>query len=736
MSVNDNFADALTLAFPSTVSGDNTGDTREVGEPVNLIDGGANQPLNTVWWKFIPTQTGVVKIKRTVGIMDHKMVLYKGTAFANLVQIQEAVLNDATGANPRIIAFVCAGEQYYLQFGNQASGPGSFTLDAVFELRTFTTGWLSAGWTSYDALMHGIAQDQGGDFPAMLGTDLAFDEVQGGAYFDQSAIGRVGARLHHWGGNERGTRGDGTVLVDPENDIIVLPQEITALPDIASYDLNWVTVLALTASGDLYGWGAVGGTGAPWPGGNNNGNITTPTLTKTGVTHYAIGNSSAVCRTSDGKIWHTGSRFWLSPITQQEGWADITGSLPTNVSAIYHGPSDAFIRLSTGAIWAMGRNFSGQQGRGNTSVVTTWSDTGQTADSMQMNHRGAYWVRGTAVYYSGESVAPFNNVGTPPTTPRLMDLLPPISKLATVPIDGSGDGLALTAAGDVYVWGAQGAIFLTQLVADPYFASSPTDGYAVPQWGDYQGGPRPIQIPSDWLITDISCGDYASFLRIQVLTPLDELCDDFEDGLIHPQWALTQDGGPAVETSGKIDTGGATLYSSEYKYKLHNSHFAWYGRFEGAQPGTGFGFYLFPNGDSWQTAAADELVEFQFHYAHNISDLDIYCYSGAAYVLDQFSPASYTLPIPDVWIRVRDTGTDLVVDYATLASPDPLNPAHWTTICTFAGKRGSPTVALWPEWEPGANPDQWQLWQVNFCPAPPYPTPAQSRRFARAYIID
>jgi alpha-tubulin suppressor-like RCC1 family protein/uncharacterized protein YkwD/thiol-disulfide isomerase/thioredoxin/plastocyanin/uncharacterized membrane protein YphA (DoxX/SURF4 family) len=131
---NDDFAAAMPLNLPASVSGDNMLATMEEGEPSTYCWG---EMTHTVWYELTPTINGLLAASAQSTAFDPGIELYtlvegEGTPFERLNPAAEC---DYYGELWRLSTAVQAGQKYYLRVGVYgATAGGEFTLDiALYE---------------------------------------------------------------------------------------------------------------------------------------------------------------------------------------------------------------------------------------------------------------------------------------------------------------------------------------------------------------------------------------------------------------------------------------------------------------------------------------------------------------------------------------------------------------------------------------------------------------------------
>jgi alpha-tubulin suppressor-like RCC1 family protein len=119
---NDNFAAAMPLTLPASVSGDNTLATVEGGEPVwDCGDMG-----HTVWYELTPAENGLLIASAQSTTFQPYLALYTGTSFDVLNLESEC----SSGKQWLLSVAVQVGHKYYLQLGSPWDGTsGDFALE-------------------------------------------------------------------------------------------------------------------------------------------------------------------------------------------------------------------------------------------------------------------------------------------------------------------------------------------------------------------------------------------------------------------------------------------------------------------------------------------------------------------------------------------------------------------------------------------------------------------------------
>ena len=134
---NDNFADAWEITgLPFTGNQNTEGMTTEVGEPLgpeasstdpsNCVIAFPNEMGATVWYKFTPSEAGVIFAETGDSNFDTVLAVYTGSAIDALTVV---ICNDDTfGLQAEVTFEVTAGTTYYLQIGGFSTNAGDLAL--------------------------------------------------------------------------------------------------------------------------------------------------------------------------------------------------------------------------------------------------------------------------------------------------------------------------------------------------------------------------------------------------------------------------------------------------------------------------------------------------------------------------------------------------------------------------------------------------------------------------------
>jgi alpha-tubulin suppressor-like RCC1 family protein len=277
-----------------------------------------------------------------------------------------------------------------------------------------------------------------------------------------SAAPIPGNRTFAWGANVTGQLGDGTDVDRPLPVPTLLPPgtTVTALAGGTGFSL------ALDSAGQVWSWGAndqgqlgIEVTGAP---------VFTPQQVHlpVGTTISAISTNAsasfALALTSDGRVF-----AWGNNVSGQTGTGTTGAPRPTPVQAVVPAPVRAIgtggdhgmAVDDTGQVWTWGNDVLGQLGNGTTggvfplpAVVTALAGTGITEVAGGANFSlaltSAGGVRAWGANGEGElGIGTFGGIyNTPQTT---IGLTAPVTRIAA----GAFHSLAITTAGNALAWG-------------------------------------------------------------------------------------------------------------------------------------------------------------------------------------------------------------------------------------------------------------------------------------------
>lgn len=143
--VNDNFANAATLALGVTTPVNNTDATAEAGEPYHRKFG--TPPNKSAWYRLTPDFNGYVELDSDGSASDTVIAVYKGTALAKLTSLGKC--DDLTGSSrAKLRIAVTKGVSYSIAL-DTIGGSGAQQIiarpllrhqAAVFEAETRFTG--------------------------------------------------------------------------------------------------------------------------------------------------------------------------------------------------------------------------------------------------------------------------------------------------------------------------------------------------------------------------------------------------------------------------------------------------------------------------------------------------------------------------------------------------------------------------------------------------------------------
>lgn len=133
---NDNFANAeLMTGYSDSTSGTTVGAGAEAAEQTwdGFFDQGEGDTTNTVWYKWVPPQTGRVRIELIAGGgTSIDLFLARGTTLANLQEVQFFSIGAFTGTSWDYVT-VEGGVDYYFIIQGSGGDEGTFSLSFFME---------------------------------------------------------------------------------------------------------------------------------------------------------------------------------------------------------------------------------------------------------------------------------------------------------------------------------------------------------------------------------------------------------------------------------------------------------------------------------------------------------------------------------------------------------------------------------------------------------------------------
>jgi alpha-tubulin suppressor-like RCC1 family protein len=309
-------------------------------------------------------------------------------------------------------------------------------------------------------------------FPA----GVALSEVAGGD--DHSLALSSTGTVYAWGDNANGQLGNGSTASSDQPVLVQLPGGVTATAVAAGQQFS----LALTSTGSVYAWGD-GTSGALGDGATTSSDVPVPIELPGGVTITAVaaGLESAAALTSGGLVyaWGYNASGQLGDGSATDSDVPVEVQLPggTDATAVASGSNNALALTSAGTIYGWGNNGYGQLGNG----TTTSSDVpvlvhlpgGVTPSAIASEWDAGLALTSTGAVYAwglndqgdlgnGTLTAGSATFPVPPSpsyapcsdTPVQVQL--PGGVIASAVAGGGQGALALTSAGAVYSWGANG----------------------------------------------------------------------------------------------------------------------------------------------------------------------------------------------------------------------------------------------------------------------------------------
>ncbi|WP_374206382.1 protein kinase [Gordonia sp. McavH-238-E] len=161
------------------------------------------------------------------------------------------------------------------------------------------------------------------------------------------------SRLYCWGGNERGTLGDGTTTDRPR------PVAITGISDVSAVSMGGLGTTCAISSGDLYCWGyGVGQPGQNVPLPTKVAGLSRVTSVSVGLTICAISDGDAYCwrNNASGQVGN-GSTGSVEVPTRVAGLSNVTAVSTSHTTSC---------AIAGGSAYCWGNNREGQIGDGTT----------------------------------------------------------------------------------------------------------------------------------------------------------------------------------------------------------------------------------------------------------------------------------------------------------------------------------------------------------------------------------
>ena len=127
--VNDNFASPVGLTGSGVNTGTNVQATREAGEPSHALNRGAQ----SVWYKYIATDTGVLTVNTIGSSFDTLLAVYSGNSVNNLKLFAASDDIDPATFQSQVVIGIQSGNVYYIAVdgfrGNAGIASGSVVLN-------------------------------------------------------------------------------------------------------------------------------------------------------------------------------------------------------------------------------------------------------------------------------------------------------------------------------------------------------------------------------------------------------------------------------------------------------------------------------------------------------------------------------------------------------------------------------------------------------------------------------
>jgi subtilisin family serine protease len=129
--VNDDFASAIAMPGNGRYAGNNTGATRQTGEPAHIA---STRTDRSVWWVYTPSRSGRVTLDTCGSNFDTTLAVYTGTALGALRQVVSN--DDSCGLQSRVQFSVVANTRYHIAVAGWNNQSGAITLNLSLAANT------------------------------------------------------------------------------------------------------------------------------------------------------------------------------------------------------------------------------------------------------------------------------------------------------------------------------------------------------------------------------------------------------------------------------------------------------------------------------------------------------------------------------------------------------------------------------------------------------------------------
>lgn len=245
------------------------------------------------------------------------------------------------------------------------------------------------------------------------------------------------------------------------------PGRVVGLSDVVDISTGYDHSLAVTADGDVYAWGDNSDRGKLGDGTTDDRSKPVRVPGVSDVTEVAAGFHHSLALTADGDVYGWGRN---DDGTLGVGKSDTAVEKPvkiaglSNVTDVSAGGGHSLAVTAVGDVYAWGENGNGQLGDGtresrdepvrveNVSDVTTVSAGG--SQSAAVTGGGAAYTWGYNLYHLSDSDSPVDRKGSKQEGTTSPARVSELSDVTGISID-SGHALLTTGEGDVHVWGRQ-----------------------------------------------------------------------------------------------------------------------------------------------------------------------------------------------------------------------------------------------------------------------------------------
>ncbi len=329
-------------------------------------------------------------------------------------------------------------------------------------LKSDGTVW-AWGTNSYGQLGDGTTVDRTAPV-AVVGLPPNVIAIAAGT--DHSLALTASGNVWGWGYNGMGQIGDGTTVVR------YTPVSVQGLSGIQDLAASRDTSLALKSDGTVWEWGI----------GSILTNRPSQRTSLSGIVALAAGTYHAMALQADGALLAWGSNTWgqLGDDTGRPSDTPVSVKGASNVRAMSAGGTFSVGLRTDGSLWAWGDNGTGQLGEGTSQTrYAPWPVTGMGSDVVAVAAGGYHCLAlkadGTVWAWGDNSWSQLGDgtyLGSQHSPVRVAGMEGPAARMA----GGNSHGLAMGADGRVWAWGANASGQLGDTTIVNRMAPVPVDG--------------------------------------------------------------------------------------------------------------------------------------------------------------------------------------------------------------------------------------------------------------------